>query len=156
MGDPTAAGLHQGDRRTVVRHTVVDLTVAPRRHTMAAERQPMEAARMVVLRLRTVAGRQVTGAGPMADRLLPTVEADQRRPMAEVAAPAGLAAEAAEGTRHPVAGGIAAEVEDTAAAVEGEAMAAVDVTRSKQLISKSRPMRAAFLLATEKHLSRSA
>jgi hypothetical protein len=42
------------------------------------------------------------------------------------------------------------------AAVEGEAMAAVDVTRSKQLISKSRPMRAAFLLATEKHLSRSA
>jgi hypothetical protein len=83
----------------------------------------MEAELMVVQRLRTEAAPQVMGADRMADQLLLTAGADQRRLMGEAAIPADLAA-GAEGTRHPAA------VEVEAIAAEVEAIAAVDVTRS--------------------------
>jgi hypothetical protein len=74
----------------------------------------------------------------MADPLLPTVVADQRRLMAEAATPADLVAEAVEGTHHPAA------VAGATVVAEVEATVAVDVAKSKQLVSKKPPDRAAF------------
>jgi hypothetical protein len=73
--------------------------------------------------------RQVMGADLMADQLLLTAGADQRRLMGEAAIPADLAAEA-EGTRHPAAVVAEATAVAVAIALEVEATAAVDVTRS--------------------------
>jgi hypothetical protein len=73
--------------------------------------------------------RQVMGADLMADQLLLTAGADQRRLMGEAAIPADLAA-GAEGTRHPAAVVAEATAAAVAMPVEVEAIAAVDVTRS--------------------------
>jgi hypothetical protein len=67
--------------------------------------------------------------------------------MAEAAAPADLAAEAVEGT-HPLVVAVHPVVE--AIAVGVEATATVDITRSKSLISKSRPIPGGFSIGREK------
>ena len=113
------AHLQPADRRMVVRHLVVELMVARRRHTMAVER------RLMVERLPIVAGLQVMVEDLTADLLLHTAEVVQRQLTVEAVTPLDLAAEAV-GMRHPVA------EEAATAAAAGEATAGADVTKAKQ------------------------
>lgn len=108
----------------VVRHLVVELMVARRRHTMAVER------RLMVERLPIVAGLQVMVEDLTADLLLHTAEVVQRQLTVEAVTPLDLAAEAV-GMRHPVA--------EEAATAAAAATAGADVTKANRMFIKSRP-----------------
>lgn len=118
------AHLQPADRRMVVRHLVVELMVARRRHTVVRHRHTMAVERrLMVERLPIVAGLQVMVEDLTADLLLHTAEVVQRQLTVEAVTPLDLAAEAV-GMRHPVA--------EEAATAAAAATAGADVTKAKQ------------------------